>query len=904
MTGTRVTWILGAAVMIGGPAANGATDAAREAAREAAARDAAIAMRLPAVLDAMLEDEPDPIVAAELRLREARSTLASADASPVERSAAITRLVDAHRARVRAAGSDPRRIGWEFERAEDAWRWVRSHEGADVRVLLGVARPIDRERVALASREMVTATAAADAQIDRLLGVIESDPRWPDDAGLAREHRRLSMDERLERGRVLDGLGHGLAAAIGDPDVDSLAAEERLAVSIAALEAARDARGSRLVDAPVDAIGSTLAAARRLAGHLSLRRGDRDDAAALFASAREDANEAGDRFGAGRASIARAAMAGADELRTLLTAPDALDARLPGAERAFLELTAADAIFRTTASEARRGAESWSRAVVGWAELAERGAGWRAAVLERAGLAITADDPVLEMPALAVVAHAIALDSGRSPAPAALVARLDEIAGADARGPDGDLRAEAAWRAGRLGAARGEGPGTTAVRFVIAAECEPNDDRARAMFDAGLRLAIGAPAPAAGAIDPIGRAAALLGGRHAAMPGADAWRLALANRLVVLGRGAGALDLIDRVREDPALDANRLAVRLDALLSLAPGDLRDGLGDPVARDLIRTLAAARGLLETLSASDPARPALASRASGDRAAWIEVSARLSLGEGVQAWRAAGAALEASIARGSPDPATPALIAAAARAFGSLDSDADRRASAVVLAATGAPAAIGVLTAHLDDAIRADDEDRSRPIDHAGRRLDVAESAGAVAGGAVGGLARLAGLPDDGDDAEAVVAFVASTDPGTVRGAALRSLARSLAEVLRRSGAPESAAPWYGLLGGLEASDPVVLMGAAECAYARGDESSLAAAMPAWRRLAGDRGRAGDARWWRAQLRMLQSIDSVGRGVDRIGPRIARLRRDDPDLGGPPTYPAFQELARTHGGGGGS
>jgi hypothetical protein len=70
------------------------------------------------------------------------------------------------------------------------------------------------------------------------------------------------------------------------------------------------------------------------------------------------------------------------------------------------------------------------------------------------------------------------------------------------------------------------------------------------------------------------------------------------------------------------------------------------------------------------------------------------------------------------------------------------------------------------------------------------------------------------------------------------------------------------------------------------------------MAAYRRLVAGREAAGPVRWWTAQLRMLQILDRTGRNTEAIGPRIERLRLDDPTFGDPRLRAAFESLAARH------
>jgi len=48
------------------------------------------------------------------------------------------------------------------------------------------------------------------------------------------------------------------------------------------------------------------------------------------------------------------------------------------------------------------------------------------------------------------------------------------------------------------------------------------------------------------------------------------------------------------------------------------------------------------------------------------------------------------------------------------------------------------------------------------------------------------------------------------------------------------------------------------------------------------------------WWLAELRQLQILKRVGKDVDRIPPRVERLRAVDPELGGEGIRRQFETL----------
>ena len=81
--------------------------------------------------------------------------------------------------------------------------------------------------------------------------------------------------------------------------------------------------------------------------------------------------------------------------------------------------------------------------------------------------------------------------------------------------------------------------------------------------------------------------------------------------------------------------------------------------------------------------------------------------------------------------------------------------------------------------------------------------------------------------------------------------------------------------------------------AECLYAVARLEDLTEAIALYRRIAAG-STEGSPAWWLAELRQLQILRRVGRELDRIGPRIGRLRATDPELGGEGLRREFEAL----------
>ncbi len=89
----------------------------------------------------------------------------------------------------------------------------------------------------------------------------------------------------------------------------------------------------------------------------------------------------------------------------------------------------------------------------------------------------------------------------------------------------------------------------------------------------------------------------------------------------------------------------------------------------------------------------------------------------------------------------------------------------------------------------------------------------------------------------------------------------------------------------------------MLGLAEHLNTRSDAASLEEAMGLYRSLASADVAMAPHRWWLAQLRMLQLAQRAGRGLDERQARIARLRHDHPDLGGPRWASAITSSAQS-------
>ena len=136
---------------------------------------------------------------------------------------------------------------------------------------------------------------------------------------------------------------------------------------------------------------------------------------------------------------------------------------------------------------------------------------------------------------------------------------------------------------------------------------------------------------------------------------------------------------------------------------------------------------------------------------------------------------------------------------------------------------------------------------------------------------------------------------SLDSSVTRSATLPERV-SVARVLQISGDPSAALQIWDALAEEEPTAYVIIQGRADALFALGSKDQLGEAMLLYRQLG--QGNPGEyvpkAVWWHAQLRQLLILEQVNRSLDRIAPRIERLRLQDPSFGGPRFRDGFEAL----------
>lgn len=120
--------------------------------------------------------------------------------------------------------------------------------------------------------------------------------------------------------------------------------------------------------------------------------------------------------------------------------------------------------------------------------------------------------------------------------------------------------------------------------------------------------------------------------------------------------------------------------------------------------------------------------------------------------------------------------------------------------------------------------------------------------------------------------------------------------AIARILQEGTRPNSALKAWDNLAQEHPTALEILLGRADALRALGDNDSLSEAIVIYRRLA--QGQPGEfvpeSTWWHAQLSQLLILEKVVRSLDRISPRIERLRLIDPELGGPRFREPFESL----------
>lgn len=828
---------------------------------------------LTAVLAALDRAEPttDPVETLQRQIALVRAALTSPQRTPASVAAAAVEAMALRDALLAAVPpDDPQRLRWRCDELEDLHRWLLPAEGADLAVRIGVASPAQRAFV----EAWVARAERSSAEMVALLRLIEAGPQ-----------RHEAVERILEeaRGRVplLRGLSLSRAAESVPDRADRIDLQR---------EAATLLEAAALVDQP------DLAELARI--HLGLARlglGEHEAARRAFeALAADAAASPRSRFEAETGLVLlRAAREDPDNARRLLNALRRGRGEDPAAA-AFLPLWA-DLEHRLIVAEAGPGAllrpTAIAAALQPWIDLVEASAAPERAWLVpealerlrrfggealRAGASAPSGDLTAAIPidlealppivAVALATAAIEVSQDDAGADEALGRAWSWLEGAVARSPRGAVTRRLALRTQARAAIGSERYAEAVEALLESVRDDPADPAAAASLDAAVAIATEL-AGARGGAGPWGaleqgtldEATRLLPSH----PRRDPWRIRLAEIDRDRGRFEEAARRLDAVLPSSGWIADARVLALENATTAA----ESRSGGEVARWIDRAERHLRQLEPW-----PATPPEGTDSARHRAAAARIGlarARLHLLAG----RPAAALVEVATLRESvalEDPEQVEAVRVRLAAFDQLGRREDAAAELeqlTRLGREGGAAAGALLSARLEEAIAAAQEAARRGEVERQRRLAASAS---------------------GPLADAVRTWWSGREHAMP--AADRLL---IAEGWLQAGRSAETLALLAELPPAAANTREVVRLRAEALFQRGRLEDLGEAMPLYRRLAAASA-AGSETWWLSELRTLQILDRVGRDTERIRPRIARLRTQDPALGGEGFRRGFEAL----------
>ena len=820
---------------------------------------------LGTTLEALDRAEPssDPIESLRRRLAVARLPLVAANRDPATVAAAAAAAVALRDSLIEGSGERHALRGRRLaDQVEEILLWILPSEGADLAVRFDVATPRQRAFVdrwlPLADAYSAEAVEAHEIAIERLERSIASGGTVPPSEPLTLQ--RL----REERGRVAFLRGLALATS-----AELLAtAADRASMRRAAIERLEAERGTMPPDLD-EMARAALGYARSALGEHAIAQREftalADDAAAsararfearaglvLDVLRRDDADNALQRL----AALRRQAGDGPDQRAFLLAWAD-LEHRLIREDLASRGVPVDEASIRALSP--------WIAVIVdadpSRRDLYVDGAFER---LRFAGRAI--DDAAPTTPPMLLLARAAAIDAaietgdaetGSDSERRALLERVASTAASGTAARFLGLRSLA-----RLEVSEGRWNEAVAALEALAIE-EPGDPGANAAIAAAVDLAssLSAQLPDDEAAAALARGTLANAMRAFPMhPDRDRWRLRRATHELQEGRFEDAMTTLATV---PADRPASLEARVQSLeTATRAAEATDG------RDVARWIDRAEQWLRQL---EPWRPTPPDEA--DAQAYRELGARVALARArlhLLADRPAAALVEVATVRES-GPLTREQMIEGVRirlaAFDRLGRPEDAAEELRRLSASGDTESGSLLESRLETALAA-----ARRADADGD-LDRAERIG-----------RESAAPL----ADALLAWLAArSGPPPARKILL------CVEGLRRGGRPTAALDTIGRVEDRYANVREFALERAECLYAVARLEDLTEAISLYRRIAAG-SPEGSPAWWLAELRQLQILRRVGRELDRIGPRIGRLRATDPELGGEGLRREFEAL----------
>jgi len=802
-------------------------------------------------LEALEATEPSGNGVERLRRRiaAARLPLFEASRDPVEAVAAASNAIALRSALLDAADEgDPLRGRWLADQAEDILLWILPAEGADLACRFGTASDSQRATI---DRWLPLAEAASEEAVAFQESTLETLPaRGTADPDAIR--RRLAED--LARIRLLRGLVLALSADLIDGIADP-AARRREAIDLISANG-RDAPpdldefGRLQIGLARSGLGEHRLAVRDLAALAAdaaatpRRRFEALAGIVLDTAVREDPDNALQRLASLR--------------RRHLEDSDATVFSLPWADLEH-RLLVEEAMARGGSHE-----EARASSIAPWVDLLEsRPPREREAVLELALERIRAAAPISSWPAIdveappaALLAHAAAED-GRSSED-----RRRLLEGARDRADRGTIvRLVALRRLARLDIEDRRWEEAIHALRTLAAE-HPEEDHAPATIDAAVELSVSlAEATGVETHESLARetvAEALRSfPRHA---DSDRWLLRQAAFEAADERFEDAMATLARIRPD------RPTARAAEVQSLEVATRAAETAD--GRDVARWIDRAEAWLRRLEPW-PASPPLGRDASEHASLGVRVAlarARLHL----LSDRPAAALVEIATIRESAAPTREQVVEGVRirlAAFDRLDRPEDAARELRRLSEGGDTESGSLLEGRLEVALAAI------------RRADAAGDPERV---------ERIGSESAGPLAEALLAWLDArgTDPRP------RSILL-VAEGLRRAGRPTEGLRVLDRIDDRYGGVREYAVERSECLYAIGGLDELSDAMRLYRRIAAGSA-SGSPSWWLAELRQLQILERVGRDVQRIPPRIERLRAIDPELGGEGVRRQFESL----------
>ena len=820
---------------------------------------------LPELLEHYLGGHPpaDEAQAARYEIARERMRLRQSAPGSPDRLDAIESMLTIRRTLLKRRPGDPRWVIWAGDQAEDLLFELLPVEAAGLTTLFGLPSEAQRRRAEHVASEMTRLTERAETAIEQAILDLEAAPGYRDNVALQVQRRRLARDERERRIPFLRGIAAFLHAELQLRPAGSGLEQYELAARLLA------PLGQELE-------GAVANEARLYCGYALARLGRFEEAETRFRTvAIAEHTEPGKVFAARMGGVMNRAVhhGPASALRGLAS----IKSKYAGGESIFYRVLIADREFRLRHRAARENGrspnEAVSEALDAYLDLLDDAAlgpspTIRAVVLGKLSLAVGAEAPLEDLPAIVTLARAERLRRNRESAGEAidLYRRL-------LRRGDVDSRDRVTALTGLGKALYAAGRPLEAMRPLLeAARDEPVGPEARGAVE--LAASIGSELhrrdpnhPAVRAV--LREALLLLLDQYPDLPTADHWRF-VAGRLAMSERDFDlAAQRFGEIRPEAEqwLDARFMYVNaLRAAAKAKP--LPDARAErrSLNERVLTEAAAAAGAIEHASASAP---------EPRRRDLDHYRAHL------RVFRA-----EAMTELGRPEAALILLE----------ELDPTARADRAVLAAqlharVEAYKALG----RLHDAL----QEIRRFVETAPR-----EAADAIDAMLAPALDRMHALleADRADDArrsarEELVPL-AELMERSVQLSGLTSpvdeeALRHAADAYRLGERHRDALRLYDRLHRDFPNAVEILFGRAECLFGIGQEG-WAEAMGLYKRIAAGGETVGRHYYWQSQLRLLQILDLVQRSTDKIVPRIQRLKLKDPELGGQRYRREFQRL----------